>query len=167
MSAPSRTRLLIGVIGLLLIMGVTVSAGRWQLSRADEKRALVARIELGRTLPPLTLSPTLATADMAEWRGARARGKWLPDFTVLVENRNHQGQPGFWVISPLQFDPPTGSQSGPAEVVAVLASPAVTSKLDAQGFTPKPMAPDAFRKFIQDETVKFADLIKTNHITLD
>lgn len=118
MSAPSRTRLLIGVIGLLLIIAVTVSAGRWQLSRADEKRALVARVELGRTLPPLMLSPSLAAADMTEWRGARARGKWLPDFTVLVENRNHQGQPGFWVISPLQFDPPTGA--GPAEVVAVL-----------------------------------------------
>jgi surfeit locus 1 family protein len=118
MSAPSRTRLLIGVIGLLLIIAVTVSAGRWQLSRADEKRALVARVELGRTLPPLVLSPSLAAADMSEWRGARARGRWLPNFTVLVENRNHQGQPGFWVISPLQFDPPTGS--GPAEVVAVL-----------------------------------------------
>ena len=122
MSAPSRTRLLIGVIGLLLIIAVTVSAGRWQLSRADEKRALVARIELGRTLPPLALSPALAAADMTEWRSARVRGKWLPDFTVLVENRNHQGQPGFWVISPLQFDPPTDadSNSGPGKVVAVL-----------------------------------------------
>ena len=120
MSTPSRTRLLIGVIGLLLIIAVTVSAGRWQLSRADEKRALVARVELGRTLPPLVLSPALAATDMTEWRGTRARGRWLPDFTVLVENRNHQGQPGFWVISPLQFDPPTGSGSGSSEVVAVL-----------------------------------------------
>ena len=33
--------------------------------------------------------------------------------------------------------------------------------------TPKPMAFDAFRKFIQDETVKFADLIKANNITIE
>ncbi|QEI09082.1 SURF1 family protein [Pigmentiphaga aceris] len=115
---------------MLLIIAVTVSAGRWQLARADEKRALVARVELGRTLPPLVLLPALPAADMTEWRHARARGKWLPDFTVLVENRNHQGQPGFWVVSPLQFDPPTASggsagasssaSPGSGEVVAVL-----------------------------------------------
>ena len=50
---------------------------------------------------------------------------------------------------------------------AVLESPTVASKLAAQGFTPKPMTPESFRKFIQDETVKFADLIKTNNITVD
>ena len=31
----------------------------------------------------------------------------------------------------------------------------------------KPMAADAFRKFIQDETVKFSDLIKVNNITIE
>lgn len=116
MSKPSRTRLAIGVVGLILAIAVTVAAGRWQLSRADEKRALVARIETGRALPPLALTPAIAPADTTEWRAAVARGRWLPDFTVLIENRNHQGQPGFWVLSPLQFDAP----ARPGEVVAVL-----------------------------------------------
>ena len=53
------------------------------------------------------------------------------------------------------------------EVVAVLESPGIASKLAAQGFTPKPMSPEGFRKFIQDETVKFADLIKANNISID
>jgi cytochrome oxidase assembly protein ShyY1 len=113
---PSRTRLIVGVVGLLLILVVTVAAGRWQLARADEKRALVARLERGRALPPLDLAPTLSAEGMDEWRSALARGRWLPDFTVLVENRNHQGQPGFWVLTPLQFDAPARS----GEVVAVL-----------------------------------------------
>ncbi|UUZ77076.1 hypothetical protein LP414_06885 [Polaromonas sp. P1(28)-13] len=52
-------------------------------------------------------------------------------------------------------------------MVAVLETPAVKGRMAAQGFTPKPMAPEAFRKFIQDETVKFADLIKTNNISID
>jgi tripartite-type tricarboxylate transporter receptor subunit TctC len=54
-----------------------------------------------------------------------------------------------------------------SEVVAVLQSAAVEQKLAAQGFTPKPMASAAFRQFIQDETLKFAALIRANHVTLD
>lgn len=54
-----------------------------------------------------------------------------------------------------------------AEVVAVLRTPAVVERLAAQGFTPKPMAPRAFRQFIRDETLKFADLIKANHVSIE
>ena len=54
-----------------------------------------------------------------------------------------------------------------AEVVAVLRTPSVVERLAAQGFTPKPMTPQAFRKFIQDETLKFAELIKTNHVSIE
>lgn len=128
MSSPSRTRLAVGVVGLLLIIGVTVAAGRWQLSRADEKRALVARIERGRALPPLALSTVSPTIEMAEWRRAVARGRWLPAFTVLVENRNHQGQPGFWVVTPLQLDAPARQ----GDVVAVL-----------RGWMPRALGPAA------------------------
>ena len=53
------------------------------------------------------------------------------------------------------------------EVVSVLDSPNVRLKLSAQEFSPKPTSPEAFRKFIQDETQKFADLIKTNGLTID
>jgi cytochrome oxidase assembly protein ShyY1 len=123
-SSPSRTRLVVGVLGLVLIAGVCLLAGRWQLSRADEKRELVLRIELGREMPPVTLSGGLPAGDLAEWRRAIARGRWLPAFTVLIENRNHQGQPGFWVLTPLQFDAP----ARPGDVVAVL-----------RGWMPRPL----------------------------
>jgi tripartite-type tricarboxylate transporter receptor subunit TctC len=53
------------------------------------------------------------------------------------------------------------------EVLAVLDSPAMKTKLSAQGFTPKPMNPESFKKFIRDETVKFAELIKANNITVE
>ena len=53
------------------------------------------------------------------------------------------------------------------EVLAVLGTPAVNTKLLAQGFTPKPMSPEAFKKFIRDETIKFAELIKVNAITIE
>ena len=49
----------------------------------------------------------------------------------------------------------------------MLGSAAVQARMASQGFTPKPMKAEVFRRFIQDETVKFAELIKTNQIAID
>lgn len=82
------------------------------------------------------------------------------------------GVPGFEAVTWLGLLAPAGTPPAVVaylnkEVVAILDAPAVKTKLAAQGFTPKPMATDAFRKFIQEETVKFADLIKVNNITIE
>ena len=96
------------------------------------------------------------------------RSRLRPDLPTLDES----GVPGFEASTWLGLLAPAGTPAPVIawlnkEVTAVLESPTVASKLAAQGFTPKPMTPDGFRKFIQDETVKFADLIKANNITLD
>jgi len=96
------------------------------------------------------------------------RSRLRPDLPTLAES----GLPGFEAVTWLGLLAPAGTPAPLVawlnkEVVAVLETPAVTSKLAAQGFTPRPMSPEGFRKFIQDETVKFADLIKTNNITID
>lgn len=82
------------------------------------------------------------------------------------------GVPGFEAVTWLGLLAPAGTPPAVVaylnkEVVAILDAPAVKAKLASQGFTPKPMAAEAFRKFIQDETVKFADLIKVNNITIE
>ena len=82
------------------------------------------------------------------------------------------GVPGFEAVTWLGLLAPAGTPPVVVaylnkEVVTILDAPAVKAKLAAQGFTPKPMTADAFRKFIQDETVKFAELIKVNNITID
>lgn len=97
-----------------------------------------------------------------------ARSPLQPDLPTLAES----GVPGFEAVTWLGLLAPAATPAPVVawlnkEVVAVLASPAVTTRLAAQGFTPKPMAPEAFRKFIQDETLKFAELIKANHVTID
>ena len=82
------------------------------------------------------------------------------------------GVPGFEAATWLGLLAPAGTPPAVVamlnkEVLAVLDTPEVKAKLAAQGFTPKPMTPDAFRKFIQDETVKFASLIKDNNLTVE
>ena len=96
------------------------------------------------------------------------RSPLQPELPTVAES----GVPGFEAVTWLGLLAPAGTPAPLVswlnkEVIAVLASPSVTERLAAQGFTPRPMTPVAFHKFIQDETVKFADLIKTNHITVD
>lgn len=96
------------------------------------------------------------------------RSRLRPDLPTLAES----GVPGFEAVTWLGLLAPGGTPAPLVawlnkEVVAVLDTPEVATKLAEQGFTPKPMAPDVFRKFIQDETVKFADVIKSNNITID
>ncbi|MEH3086023.1 MAG: tripartite tricarboxylate transporter substrate binding protein [Xylophilus ampelinus] len=91
-----------------------------------------------------------------------------PDLPTLAES----GVPGFEAVTWLGLLAPAGTPAPlvswlNAEVVAVLGLPAVAERLAAQGFTPRPMSPQAFRTFIRSETSKFADLIKTNGITIE
>jgi tripartite-type tricarboxylate transporter receptor subunit TctC len=96
------------------------------------------------------------------------RSELAPDLPTLAES----GVPGFGATTWLGLLAPAGTPAAVvsylnAEVVAVLEPPGARAKLAAQGFTPRPMAADAFRKFIQDETVKFGELIKANNIVVE
>ena len=96
------------------------------------------------------------------------RSELQPDLPTLAES----GVPGFEAVTWLGLLTPAATPPAVVaylnkEVLAVLSTPAVNAKLLAQGFTPKPMAPDAFKKFIRDETIKFAELIKVNAITIE
>ena len=96
------------------------------------------------------------------------RSPLQPDLPTLAES----GVQGFEAVTWLGLLAPAATPAPVVtwlnrEVLAVLASPAVSERLASQGFTPKPMTPEAFRKFIQDETEKFAKLIKANNVTID
>ena len=99
---------------------------------------------------------------------SQVRSELQPDLPTLAES----GMAGFEAVTWLGLLAP--SLTSPAvvaylnkEVLAVLDTPVVKAKLAAQGFTPKPMSPEVFKKFIRDETTKFSELIKTNNITLE
>ncbi len=97
----SSKKRVVGVV-LLLIMGlVFIALGRWQLSRADERRAIAQSIEVGRAQPPIQLNATTPKTDLTDWRSAKVQGTWAPQFTVLLDNRNLDGRPGYWVATPL------------------------------------------------------------------
>lgn len=88
-----------------VVAAVCVSLGMWQLQRAAERDALHAAIERGRQQPAVVLSAASRPADLIAWRPATAQGRWSVEHTVLLENRNLNGRPGYWVATPLLLEP--------------------------------------------------------------
>lgn len=80
--------------------------GHEQLQQIDAKRVLHADMTARLQEPELDTLTLLA--EPAGWSGLHRRvaleGFWLLQHTVLVADTNAQGEPGFWVMTPLQMD---------------------------------------------------------------
>ena len=162
MSAGLRTfgwRFVLATVAAVAGIAVTVSLGNWQLSRAAQKEAIHDAIAQrraqplldGRSLAALPLSSPGASepaAGAAErealvYRRIALRGTWLPQHTVYLDNRQMDGRPGFFVLTPLQIGrdaavvvqrgwvprdfqdrtrlPPVETPTGPVEIEARVA----------------------------------------------
>lgn len=94
----------------LALAALTARLGVWQLDRAAQKERLQTAIDTRRDLPALPAEALALSASQAEaqhHRRIELRGHWLPQHTVYLENRQMQGRPGFFVLTPLQL--PDGS----------------------------------------------------------
>jgi cytochrome oxidase assembly protein ShyY1 len=95
------------LLGVLAV--VFVAMGNWQLGRAAQRTAMKQAILQGRNAPPLRLTPATPASELIDWRPATVTGAWQHAYTVLLDNRNYKGRPGFWVATPLLIDSSTNT----------------------------------------------------------
>lgn len=119
MTTPQRAvglRFWLILLAALAAMLATASLGRWQLSRAAEKEALQSMLDERARLPAIdgrTLAaPGGPDATALVHRVVVLQGHWLAQHTVYLDNRQMQGRPGFFVLTPLQLE-----NSGPVVLV--------------------------------------------------
>lgn len=114
-------------IALLIIIAVCSALGNWQLNRADFKRDLQAQRDQANTLAPLAADTVETINESTEGRRVAMRGHWIADKTIFLDNRTHNGRPGFFVISPMRL-----AKSGKVVLVLrgwVAANPANRTEL--------------------------------------
>lgn len=96
------------VVALAALAGVliTLALGFWQLGRAHQKLALQAAIEQRRGLPPVAAAELgrPGAAEDLRWRSVTLRGRWDASHTVYLDNRQFEGRPGFYVVTPLLLE---------------------------------------------------------------
>lgn len=78
-----------------------VLLGNWQARRAEAKRALGAELERSLKSPPLELAPTPVDASTLIHKRVAARGRFVAERTVLLDNKLRRGRPGYEVVTPL------------------------------------------------------------------
>lgn len=102
-------------------IAVTLSLGAWQWGRAQQRLDLQAAMQTRASLPPLQQDVLLTAAGSPDLmhRSVVLRGQWLADRTVYLDNRQMQGRPGFYVVTPLRLEGLPSGAGSPAPVVLV------------------------------------------------
>lgn len=91
----------------VLAAALTARLGLWQLDRAAQKNALQAALESRRALPALPaaeLARDAAAAPAQHHRAIVVEGQWQPALTIYLDNRQMNGRPGFFALTPLRLD---------------------------------------------------------------
>ncbi len=105
-------RFVIVLVATLLGVAGTARLGVWQLDRAAYKENLQKSMDSRSKLPALPASALAATAEQAIEQHDRAvvvRGRWVPSATVFLDNRQMNGAPGFFVVTPLRMVDASGT----------------------------------------------------------
>ncbi len=88
------------VVVLVIVMA---NLGLWQLQRLDDRRAFNDTVRASLAEGPRALGASAPEP----WDRLVVRGTFRQGADVLVGNRSNNGQPGFWVLTPL--DTPVGA----------------------------------------------------------
>lgn len=88
-------------------MALTLALGQWQIGRAQYKEELQKRYDTLRLQPAISVGTQPVAAGDVLLRRVEVRGEFAPQYTVYVDNRIYQHQPGYHVATPLRI---AGSQ---------------------------------------------------------
>lgn len=86
----------------------TARLGLWQLQRAAQKTALHDALRATDALPALDAAALARSADAVPpqlHRRVRLEGRWLDAHSIYLDNRQMQGRPGFFLVTPLLIAP--------------------------------------------------------------
>lgn len=105
MTSASLRSWVITLAALVVVAG-TLALGAWQLGRAHQRLALHQAIERQRQLAPVGNEALLGRAPAAQLlqRPVVVRGRWVPQHTVFLDNRQMDGKEGFYVETPLLLE---------------------------------------------------------------
>lgn len=92
------------LIALALVVAL-INLGLWQLRRLDQKRTHNRLLDDRGTEAVIDLAAAQPPANPADltYRQGAATGTYRPDEEVLVRSRSLNGEPGAWVLTPLDL----------------------------------------------------------------
>jgi surfeit locus 1 family protein len=100
-AATATPRTYVAVVGLVAFGALFASLGAWQLRRADESRATLARFASGSGEASLTAPPRALDEGM-RYRRLAVAGELVESPQFLLDNMLHEGVAGYHVLTVLR-----------------------------------------------------------------
>src|SRR5918994_400763 len=85
-----------------LVCAAGIALGNWQARRADEKRVVGERLAAALKSPPLEIAADGSEAKSYVLKRVAARGHFVAEHTVYLQNRIRRGRIGYEVLTPLR-----------------------------------------------------------------
>ncbi|MEU4295614.1 SURF1 family protein [Kribbella sp. NPDC026596] len=102
-----NVRWIAAALAVLVLAGVCVQLGRWQLHRLDERKARndVTRTNLAAPPAPIDqiVGPQGVVGDQHAWRTAVVTGTFDASKQIVMRYRNVDDRPGFEIVTPLRL----------------------------------------------------------------
>ncbi len=94
---------LVPSIAVAVLLPFFLYMGYWQLQRAEEKRVLQSEYDSRASGPAVKVESRLQRPEELQFYRVVAKGYYETDRQILIDNRVHQGQAGYHVITPLKL----------------------------------------------------------------
>ncbi|HDR8961505.1 TPA: SURF1 family protein [Burkholderia vietnamiensis] len=88
---------------ILAVVAAAIRLGFWQRDRAHQKEALQADIVRYEHAAPVDLGAQPVALASIEFHRVRAKGRFMPEQVVFLDNRPYNDQPGFYVVMPFKL----------------------------------------------------------------
>jgi cytochrome oxidase assembly protein ShyY1 len=90
-------------LAAVLVAAIGVELGQWQMRRAHEKEAIEQKLQERASASAVPVASTREAAETVEFRHVVARGEFVRDWPVYLDNRPLHGAAGFYVLMPLRI----------------------------------------------------------------
>lgn len=94
---------LVPTVAAVAMVALTVSLGRWQSNRAEEKSTRQALFDARLREAPLLLTGRGGSADELLFRRVRVEGRFHAPGQIFIDNRIHGGRAGYHVMTPFRI----------------------------------------------------------------
>lgn len=97
---------LAAVVVTILMLAILLYLGSWQMSRSNEKQALIESYKAAPDMRPVGLSELSGDWEQHRFRKIELSGRYENERQLLLENQIHENQSGYMVFTPFKLDDP-------------------------------------------------------------
>lgn len=90
-------------IAMLVVVAIGIALGNWQLRRADEKRAIEAKLVQQASQAPLIIGAQSLRSEDIEYRRVSVIGEFVRNWPLYLDNRPLNGNAGFYLLMPFKI----------------------------------------------------------------